>query len=74
MDCTPPIPYSLRSHEVKLRAKTMNVEIKFVATSRDVEDTVKSELHHWVVHDLERQVELSLEERAELESNLRARA
>lgn len=60
--------------EVKLRAKTMNVEIKFVATSRDVEDTVKSELHHWVVHDLERQVELSLEERAELESNLRARA
>ncbi len=60
--------------EVKLRAKMMNVEINFVAASRDVEETVMSELHHWVIHDLERQSELSLEDRKDLEANLRARA
>ncbi|KAL3827156.1 hypothetical protein ACHAXA_006711 [Cyclostephanos tholiformis] len=60
--------------EVKRRAKTWNVEIKFVATSRDVEDTVNSELHHWVLHDLERRAGLSSDERKELDTNLRARA
>jgi hypothetical protein len=60
--------------EVEHQAKMRNVEILFVATSRNVEDTVKSELQHWVVHDLERQAGLSSEEWKELETNIRARA
>ncbi len=60
--------------EVKRQAKTWNVEIKFVATSRDVEGTVNSELQHWVLHDLERRAGLSLDEQKELETNIRARA
>ena len=60
--------------EVKRRVKLRNTEMHFVATSRDVEDTVKSELQHWVVHDLERQAGLSSEERKKLETNLRVRA
>lgn len=69
------LPFVSDLEEVKRRAKAVsNVKIVFVATSRPVEDTVKSELHHWTVHDLERQAELSVNERKELETNLQARA
>ena len=67
------LPFVSDLEEVKRRAKAVsNVNIEFVATSRPVGDTVKSELHHWTVNDLERQADLSLDERKELETNLRS--
>ncbi|KAL3794568.1 hypothetical protein HJC23_008024 [Cyclotella cryptica] len=60
--------------EINKLAKATNISLKFVATSRDVESTVKSELQHWVIHDLEHQAGLGENERSGLEASLRARA
>ena len=48
--------------------------IKFVASIRDVNSTTRSELQHWVYHDLERKAGLTDSERANLEALLRKRA
>jgi glycosyltransferase involved in cell wall biosynthesis len=48
--------------------------VHFVATRRAIEETIRSELQHWVVNDLERQTALSFEERGRLECTLRTRA
>lgn len=70
------LPFLKRSalEEIEMQARDANVQIKFVSTSRSVDETVKSELQHWVIHDLERQSELSFEERSKLENDLRHRA
>lgn len=70
------LPFLPRSDldEMKNQAKAMNITLSLVATLRDVEATVKSELQHWVIYDLERKAELSLNERSALEANLRERA
>ena len=60
--------------EIEKRANESKVDVKFVATSRNIEGTVKSELQHWVIHNLEHRAELSREERERLEADLRARA
>ena len=49
--------------EIEMQAREASIQIKFVSTSRNVDETVKSELQHWVIHDLERQSELSFDER-----------
>jgi glycosyltransferase involved in cell wall biosynthesis len=51
-----------------------DVEVFFFATTRDVEESVHSELHHWVRHDLERRAGLSNLQRAALDDKLRKRA
>jgi glycosyltransferase involved in cell wall biosynthesis len=66
---TQPVLESLK-HE----AGKAGVRLEFVATSRDIEATVDSELHHWTIHGLERRADLSLHERGKLESHLRDRA
>lgn len=49
------------------------ISVQFVVTTRDVEATVKSELHHWVIHDLESKAGLAFQDRSKLEVMLRAR-
>mmetsp|Transcript_22222 Transcript_22222/g.44688 ORF Transcript_22222/g.44688 Transcript_22222/m.44688 type:complete len:897 (+) Transcript_22222:1143-3833(+) len=70
------LPFLNRSalEEIELQARAASIQIKFVSTSRSVDETVKSELQHWVIHDLERQSELSFDERCRLEDDLRIRA
>ena len=70
------LPFLKRSalEEIELQAREASIQIKFVSTSRSVDGTVKSELLHWVIHDLERQSELSFEERCRLEDDLHIRA
>ena len=60
--------------ELDQEARKSNIHLIFVATSRSIEDTVKSELQHWVIHDLERQADLNPDDRAKLEHSLRERA
>lgn len=48
--------------------------LKFVATTRDVESTVMSELNWWTVQDLERKAGLTPQQRELLEHSLRERA
>ena len=50
------------------------IKIIFVATQRGLEQTVLSELHHWVRENLEERTGLSVENRCLLEENLRVRA
>ncbi len=50
------------------------IVVHYIATTRNVDATVKSELQHWVVHDLEQKSGLSSEDRARLESYLYSRA
>jgi glycosyltransferase involved in cell wall biosynthesis len=57
-----------------LQAEESGVHLELVATSRDVEATVKSELQHWTIHNLEYQAGLTNKERSELENSLRKRA
>lgn len=47
--------------------------LRFVCTQRDVESLIRSELQHWIIHNLEHLVQLSYEERSDLESMLRTR-
>lgn len=70
------LPFLKRSalEEIELQARKASIQIKFVSTSRSVDETVKSELQHWVIHDLERQSKLSFDERCRLEDELRIRA
>lgn len=70
------LPFLKRSalEEIEIQARGVNIHIKFVSTSRSVDETVKSELQHWVIHDLERQSELSFDEKCNLEDDLRHRA
>ncbi len=49
------------------------VQLQFVATQRDVESYLKSELHHWVRHDIEKKTNLLLGERFALQDLLRKR-
>jgi hypothetical protein len=50
------------------------IRLKFVATVRDIESTVMSELSWWTVEDLERKAGLTLQQRERLEHSLRERA
>lgn len=70
------LPFLKRSalEEIEMQARDASVLIKFVSTSRSVDETVKSELQHWVVHDLERLSDLSFDEKCMLEDDLRRRA
>ena len=69
----PFLPLSMLE-EIERQTRDNNVELLLVATSRDANSTVSSELQHWVVHDLERQAALDSEERDVLEKSLRERA
>lgn len=60
--------------DLKVEAKNSGVHLTFVASKRNVEDTVKSELQHWTIYDLERQAGLTAKESEYLEDNLRERA
>lgn len=51
-------------------AEEHGVRIVFVATQRDKQALVQSELQHWVVCDLERRVNLSMRERCNLSEAL----
>lgn len=51
-----------------------NKAIQLVVTTRDIESIVKSELHHWVRHDLESKANLSFVDRSNLEMLLRTRS
>lgn len=64
----------LRELQETALIRPYNVEIQFLATTQVVEGTVRSELHHWVRHDLERKSGLSEEQRGQLETHLRQRA
>ena len=59
---------------LQLEAGSSGVHLEFVASTRDIELSVKSELHHWIVHDLERKAGLSASERQRLEDSLHDRA
>jgi len=59
---------------IKSKALELGIHLKFVATSRDIESTVKSELHHWTIHNLEHKATLTEEQRKNLEKNIRQRA
>jgi glycosyltransferase involved in cell wall biosynthesis len=59
---------------LELKIKADGVKIVYLATIRDIEETVQSELQHWTIHDLERKACLSPTEREELEQALRFRA
>jgi glycosyltransferase involved in cell wall biosynthesis len=50
------------------------VHLQFVATERNIQETVQSELQHWTVHDLERKAEFDAFDRSGLEEKLRMRA
>ena len=58
----------------QLEAEDSGVQFEFVASTRDVESTVKSELQHWTIHSLEHNAGLTATERGRLEHNLRERA
>lgn len=59
---------------LKTRAEEAGVRLVFVATKRDIDSTILSELHHWIKHDLERKSKLDVTERDDLERLLRERA
>lgn len=59
---------------LKQEAQESGVLLNFLATTRDVESTVRSELQHWTVHDLEGKAGLTRKERESLKSSLLARA
>ncbi len=59
--------------QILAEASKRNIEVVFVATTRDMESNVRSELHHWVRQDLERRVELTQEESDDLEAALSCR-
>ena len=63
----------LQEFKDSCRAK-LGVTVHFVATFRNVNQMVESELHHWVRHDLERKCGLSSIERQFLEASLFHRA
>lgn len=69
----PFLPASMLEQLIR-KAEGLSLLLKFVATSRDVEATVKSELQHWIVHDLERHASLTNQERGSLEDSIRQRA
>lgn len=54
--------------------RSVGRDLAFVATERETEATVQSELHHWIRHDLEAFCGLSFEERVALPNSLRERA
>jgi glycosyltransferase involved in cell wall biosynthesis len=56
------------------RAQSIGKRIIFLATTRSHNDTVASELHHWVVEDLERKAQLTWEDRSCLEDYLSKRS
>lgn len=55
------------------KARESGIHLVFLATSRDMESHVRSELHHWIRHDLEKKALLSLSDRASLDSLLTRR-
>ena len=59
--------------KVKNAASKRGIQITFVATERDEESYLQSELHHWVRHDLEKTTKLTVGERSVLEQALRSR-
>lgn len=59
--------------ELRSKALDMGVSLTFLATIRNIEAYVQSELHHWVRHDLEKRSNLSTDEREKLELFLRNR-
>lgn len=59
---------------LKHAAFCTGVHLQFVATERNIEETVQSELQHWTVHDLERKTGLDASDRRGLEENLKKRA
>jgi hypothetical protein len=56
--------------QILAEASKRNIELVFVATTRDMESNVQSELHHWVRHDLERRVGLTKEGSDDLQAAL----
>lgn len=61
-------------NDLKREAAKSGIDLKFLATSRDVESTVTSELQHWVIHNLECKAGLDATERNDLATSLRDRA
>lgn len=59
---------------LKQMALKRGISLTFVATTRSIEEIVKSELHHWVIHNLEQRADLTDEERMLLCHDLRRRA
>jgi GT2 family glycosyltransferase len=53
--------------------KDQEMSVHFIATTRDCDSQVQSELHHWIIHDLEKRNKLSIKERSILECCLRSR-
>ncbi|KAL3945210.1 MAG: hypothetical protein SGBAC_000683 [Bacillariaceae sp.] len=64
-------PYWL--HKLDKEAKKIGIHLRFVASVRDIDTTVQSELQHWVRHDLEAKAGLSQEERENLPLSLKKR-
>jgi glycosyltransferase involved in cell wall biosynthesis len=56
--------------QILAEASKRKIELVFVATTRDMESNVQSELHHWVRHDLVRRAGLTKEESDDLEEAL----
>jgi GT2 family glycosyltransferase len=56
--------------QILVEASKRNIEVYFVVTTRDIDSYVRSELHHWVRHDLERRVELTKNDSDDLEATL----
>jgi len=51
--------------------KEKGVKVQFIATKRSTFSSyLKSELHHWVLHDIENEMNLSSDERSQLENTL----
>jgi glycosyltransferase involved in cell wall biosynthesis len=59
--------------KIKDAASKRGTQITFVATQRDEESYLQSELHHWVRYDLEKTTKLTVGERSVLEQALRSR-
>jgi glycosyltransferase involved in cell wall biosynthesis len=59
---------------LKEEARRVDIQLEFVASTRNVESTVKSELQHWTIYDLERNAGLDQEQRVQLEHSLHKRA
>eukprot|EP00979_Chaetoceros_neogracilis_P009175 scaffold2084_cov262-Chaetoceros_neogracile.AAC.2 len=59
--------------KVKNAATNRGIQLTFIATERDVESYIQSELHHWVRHDIEKATGLKVGERFMLAESLRSR-
>ncbi|CAN8065363.1 unnamed protein product [Agarophyton chilense] len=57
----------------KSRALSEGIKLNYIATNRNVDAYVRSELHHWVNHNLEMKANLTYEEKANLSQLIRIR-